>query len=43
VFDVNDGVEYTASKGTLHGNQINLSVSDTREFEIIMTKKALAK
>lgn len=43
VFDVNDGVEYTASKGTIQGNQINLSVSDTREFEIIMTKKALGR
>jgi azurin len=43
VFDVNDGVEYTASKGKIYSNQINLSASDAREFEIIMTKKASAR
>jgi azurin len=40
VFDVNDGVEYTTSKGAFRGNQIHLSADDAREFIIIMTEKS---
>lgn len=43
VFDSADGAEYATSKGTIHGNQINLSADDAGEFVIIMTKKALTK
>ena len=43
VFDSDDGAEYTSSKGKVIGNQINLTVTDAREFEIVMTKKATAK
>lgn len=43
VFDPNDGAEYSTLKGTLHGNQINLTVRDAREFVIVMTKKATLK
>ena len=43
VFDNSDGVEYTTSKGTVNGNQINLTAEDAHEFVIIMTKKETAK
>jgi len=43
VFDDSDGVEYTTSKGTVNGNQINLTADDAHEFVIIMTKKETAK
>jgi azurin len=43
VFDPCDGAEYSASKGTLEGNQINLSAPDAREFVIVMTKRETAK
>ncbi|HET6541808.1 MAG TPA: plastocyanin/azurin family copper-binding protein [Chryseolinea sp.] len=43
VFNDSDGVEYTTSKGTVNGNQINLTADDAHEFVIIMTKKETAK
>ncbi len=43
VFDDRDGAQYTASKGRIYGNQINLTADDAHEFVIVMTKKETAK
>ena len=43
VFDDNDGVEYTTSKGKINGNQIVLTADESRHFVITMTKKETAE
>lgn len=39
VFDENDGVRYTSSKGTIAGQQLLLTAVEAREFVIVMTKR----
>lgn len=43
VFDLTDGAEYAASKGTINGNRITLTGNDAHEFVIVMTRKETAK
>lgn len=43
LFDNNDGAEYTTSKGSINGNQIDLTASDAHEFVIVMTRKEAAR
>lgn len=39
LFDNGDGIEYSASRGKMHGDRIHLTADDAHEFVIIMTKK----
>ena len=43
VFDNSDGAVYKASKGTIQGNQIQLTADDAHEFVIVMTKKEASR
>ena len=43
VFEKGDGAGYTASKGKINGNKVDLTADDAREFVIVMTKTGTAE